>query len=114
MKEKRPAALAGRFISQGMEPGLELTTIKSAYYRASNQTIWFEAVLNDDRRAAPKTRNSSTRRFRGSQQFFHPGDILGHVDADGIMFDLRDANLPAIFQPAQLLELLDTFQFALR
>src|SRR5215472_6168338 len=48
------------------------------------------------------------------QKFFDPRDVFGNIYAHGVVFDFRDANLPAIFEPAELFELLDTFEFALR
>src|SRR5712692_7589780 len=48
------------------------------------------------------------------EKFFDAGDVFGDVHADGVVSDLRDANLPAVFEPAQLFELLDAFELALR
>src|SRR5580704_10009635 len=48
------------------------------------------------------------------EKFFNPSDVFGHIHADGVVLDFRHANLPAIFEPAELLELFDALEFALR
>ena len=48
------------------------------------------------------------------EEFFDAGDVFGDVNTYGVVFDFGDANFPAIFQPAELFELLDAFEFALR
>jgi hypothetical protein len=45
--------------------------------------------------------------------FFDAGDVFGDVDAYGIVFDFGYANLPAVFEPAELLELFDALELAL-
>lgn len=47
------------------------------------------------------------------EQLLHARDILWNIHTDGIVLYLGDANLPAVLQPAQLLELLEPFQFPL-
>lgn len=47
------------------------------------------------------------------EEFFDAGHVFGHVDADGVVFDFGYANLPAVFEPAELFELFDAFEFAL-
>ena len=47
------------------------------------------------------------------EEFFDAGDVLRNVDADGVVFDFGYADFPAIFEPAELFELLDAFEFAL-
>ncbi len=47
------------------------------------------------------------------EKFFDAGDVFGDVHADGVVLDFGYANLPAIFQPAELLELFDAFEFSL-
>lgn len=48
------------------------------------------------------------------EELFHAGYVFGYVDADRIVLDFGDTNFPAIFEPAQLFELLDALQLALR
>src|SRR5579859_7788796 len=47
------------------------------------------------------------------EKFFHAGDVFRHVHADGVVFDFGYANLPTVFEPAELLELLDAFELSL-
>ena len=47
------------------------------------------------------------------EEFFDFGYVFGDVYADGVVFDFGDADFPAIFEPAKLLELLDFFEGAL-
>jgi hypothetical protein len=47
------------------------------------------------------------------EEFFDADDVFGHVDANRVVFDFGYADFPAIFQPAELLELFDTLEFAL-
>ena len=47
------------------------------------------------------------------EKFFDAGYVFGDVDAYGVVLDFRDADFPAIFEPAELLELLNFFEFAL-
>ena len=47
------------------------------------------------------------------EEFFDAGYVLGDVDADGVVLDFGDANFPPVFEPAELFELLDFFEFAL-
>ena len=62
--------------------------------------------------------SSRTDRFRsaqfcaGAQELFHALDVGGHVHADRIVFRFDHVNAETIFEPAQLLELLDALQFA--
>jgi hypothetical protein len=48
------------------------------------------------------------------KELFDAGDVFRDVDADGVVLDLDDANLPAVFHPAELFELFDAFQLTLR
>lgn len=48
-----------------------------------------------------------------SHQLFHPRNILWDIDTDGVVGNFGDANAPAVFQPAELFELLDFFELAL-
>jgi hypothetical protein len=48
------------------------------------------------------------------EQFFDFGDVFGDVHAHGVVGYFGDADFPAIFEPAELLELLDFFEGALR
>ena len=47
------------------------------------------------------------------QKFFDTSDIFGNIDANRVVFDFSDANLPTVFHPAKLFELFDAFEFAL-
>ena len=47
------------------------------------------------------------------EEFFDAGDVFGRVDAYRIVFDFGYANLPAVFEPAELLELFDALELAL-
>ena len=49
----------------------------------------------------------------GLEEFFDAGDVFGDVDAYGVVFYLGDADLYAVFHPAELLELLDALELAL-
>jgi hypothetical protein len=51
--------------------------------------------------------------FSFPHQLFYAGDVFGDVDADGVVRDFGGADTPAIFEPAELFELLGFFQFAL-
>src|ERR1700731_740409 len=55
------------------------------------------------------------RNLRGLflQQFFDFGYVFGDVYAYGVVVDFGDADFPAIFEPAELLELLDFLEVAL-
>src|SRR5690242_10746620 len=48
------------------------------------------------------------------EQFFDASDVFRDIHAYGVVRNFRDSNSPAIFQPTQLLELLDALEFALR
>jgi len=48
------------------------------------------------------------------EEFLDAGYVFGDVDADGIVLDFGDADLPAIFEPAKLFELFNFLEFALR
>ena len=48
------------------------------------------------------------------EQLFDFGDVFGDVHAHGVVGYFGDADFPAIFEPTELLELLDFFQGALR
>ena len=48
------------------------------------------------------------------EKLFDAGDVFRDIHADRVVRDLGDANLPAVFEPAQLFELLDAFELALR
>jgi len=48
------------------------------------------------------------------EEFFYAGDVFGDVHAYGVVLDFGHADFPAIFEPAELLELLDFFEFTLR
>lgn len=48
------------------------------------------------------------------EELFDARDILGDVDADGVVRDFGDADVPAVFEPAELFKLLDFFEFPLR
>jgi hypothetical protein len=47
------------------------------------------------------------------EEFFNARDVFGDVHAYGVVLDFGDADLPAIFEPAELLELFDALEFAL-
>ena len=47
------------------------------------------------------------------EEFFDAGYVFGDVDADGVVLDLGDADFPAVFKPAELFELFDSFKFSL-
>ena len=47
------------------------------------------------------------------EEFFDAGDVCRDVDAYRIVLDLGYANLPAVFEPAELLELFDALELAL-
>ena len=47
------------------------------------------------------------------EEFFDFGYVFRDVYAYGVMFYFGDADFPAIFQPTQLLELLDFLEAAL-
>jgi len=47
------------------------------------------------------------------EEFFDAGDVFGHVDTYRIVFDFGYANLPTVFEPAELLELFDALELAL-
>jgi len=47
------------------------------------------------------------------EEFFDFGDVFGDVHAYGVVVYFGDADLPAVFQPTKLLELLDFFERAL-
>src|SRR5260370_23961145 len=59
-------------------------------------------------------RRISCRAVSFLEQLLHARDVLGRIHADGIVFHFGYPDLPAVLQPAQLLELLDLFQFPLR
>jgi hypothetical protein len=48
------------------------------------------------------------------KKLFDAGYVFGDIDADRVVFYLGDTNLPAIFQPPELFELFDFFEFTLR
>jgi hypothetical protein len=48
------------------------------------------------------------------EQLLDARDIAGNVDADRVMGDFGDTDAPAVFEPAELFELLDFFELALR
>jgi hypothetical protein len=48
------------------------------------------------------------------EEFFDFGYVVGDVHAYGVVVYFGDADFPAIFEPAELLELLDFFEGALR
>jgi len=48
------------------------------------------------------------------EEFFDAGYVFGNIDADGIVLDFGDADLPAIFEPAKLFELFNFLEFSLR
>jgi hypothetical protein len=48
------------------------------------------------------------------KEFFDAGYVFGDVYADGVVLDFGYADFPTVFEPAQLFELLDFFEFALR
>src|SRR5579863_4079676 len=50
----------------------------------------------------------------GLQQPFHASHVLRYIYAHGVVFDFGDANLCAVFHPAELLELLNLLEFTLR
>ena len=45
---------------------------------------------------------------------FDAAYVFGYIDADRVVFYLGHTNLPAIFQPPELFELFDFFEFTLR
>ena len=47
------------------------------------------------------------------EKFFDSGYVFRDVYADGVMCYFGDADFPAIFEPAELLEVLDFFESAL-
>ncbi len=47
------------------------------------------------------------------EEFFYAGYVFGDVYAYGVVVDFGYADFPAIFEPAELLELLDFFEFTL-
>jgi len=47
------------------------------------------------------------------EEFFDAGYVLGDVHADGVVLDFGYADFPAVFEPAELFELLDFFELAL-
>jgi hypothetical protein len=51
--------------------------------------------------------------FLFPEEFFDAGYVFGDVHADGVVLDFGDADFPAVFEPAELFELLDFFEFAL-
>lgn len=56
------------------------------------------------------------RRWDGAlflKELFDASYVFGCIDADGVVFYLGDTNLPAIFQPTELFELLDFFELTL-
>lgn len=48
------------------------------------------------------------------EELFDARDIAGNIDADGVVGNFGDTDAPAVFEPAELFELLDFFEFALR
>jgi hypothetical protein len=48
------------------------------------------------------------------KKFFDAGYVFGDVYAYGVVLDFGYANFPAVFEPAELFELLDFLEFALR
>ena len=48
------------------------------------------------------------------QDFLHSLNISRHVDAHGVIIRLDNADAKAIFEPAELLQLLDAFEFPRR
>ena len=48
-----------------------------------------------------------------AEEFFDAGHVVGNVHAHGVVLDFGDPDFPAVLKPAELLELLDFFQFAL-
>ena len=47
------------------------------------------------------------------EEFFYAGDVFGDVHTYGVVLDFGYADFPAVFEPAELLELFDSFEFAL-
>ena len=72
--------------------------------------------VETDQRVTQLSCGITTRRWRDLflEELFDFGYVLGDVYAYGVVLDFGDADFPAIFEPAELLELLDFFQGTLR
>jgi len=64
------------------------------------------------RRAVPL--RCGVSRGGGAEEFLDAGDVFGDIHADRIVRRLSNADPVAVLEPAQLLQLFDFFQFALR
>src|ERR1700756_2463431 len=47
------------------------------------------------------------------EEFFYAGYVFGDIHTYGVVLDFGYADFPAVFKPAELLELFDSFEFAL-
>ena len=47
------------------------------------------------------------------EEFFYAGNVFGDVHTYGVVLDFGYADFPAVFEPAELLELFDSFEFTL-
>ena len=48
-----------------------------------------------------------------AEEFLDAGYVFGDVYADGVVLDFGDADFPSVFEPAELFELLDSFELSL-
>ena len=75
------------------------------------------------RHPGSRNRTSEGGRYKGKnnalgarlfvEEFFDASYVFGNVHADSVVLDFGDADFPTVFQPTELLELFNFFQFAL-
>src|SRR5208282_5762811 len=61
-----------------------------------------------------RNQDSGLRALFLLEELLDARDIPGNVDADRVMGNFGDTDAPAVFEPAELFELLDFFELALR